>query len=241
VSGIVGNLTVVKPDAGGYVSSFPAGTGRPNTSSINSPAGAVIANHQTVPVTSRGVALYASMGGNMLLDIAGYLTGPTTVLSGTPVRPSAPTPIFPLTMSVPRIAQTFNVFGDTTDAVIDSGNIGWFPTTAFPGRGGTMVVFGHRTAHGGPFRHLDSMQPGDLITIQGDHRVATYQVYDPVQGDGFAGFNVIGASAVGGLLSNATQMPDQLVLVACSLPNGTPTSTSYRIVVYARLVSYTNY
>ena len=42
---------------------------------------------------------------------------------------------------------------------------GWMPWTSFPGAPGNSVLSGHRTTYGAPFRHLDSLELGDRITV----------------------------------------------------------------------------
>ena len=241
-SGLVGNLTYVDAHAPGFITAFPAGYGRPGTSSINaSAAGEVIANHQMVPITSRGVSLYSMAGGHLVMDVAGYITGSTSQLSAAPpYRQVAPEPAWPMTLSIGRTGQNVPVDSHVGDDVIDRGRVGWFPGTGYPGRSGAVVMFGHRTTHGGVFRGLNLMQPGDMIALADGVRTAQYQVYDPVAGDRFAGFQVIHESQVEQLLTASPQLEDQVILIACTQPDGSPTSTSYRILVFARLVSYTN-
>lgn len=53
---------------------------------------------------------------------------------------------------------------------------GHMPGTALPGQPGNAVISGHRTTHGAPFYHLDTLGPGDTITIQTRIGTHTYQV-----------------------------------------------------------------
>ena len=96
-SGIVavtGNLTVVKPTVGGFVSLGPDPTTTPATSTINFPRGDVRANNVVVPVNPDGTlsAVYISASAsstvNMVLDISGYFTRSGGALLNTmePVR-----------------------------------------------------------------------------------------------------------------------------------------------------------
>ena len=43
---------------------------------------------------------------------------------------------------------------------------GHYPETAMPGQGKTVAIAGHRTTYLAPFRHIDSMKPGDKITLK---------------------------------------------------------------------------
>lgn len=42
---------------------------------------------------------------------------------------------------------------------------GHWPGSAMPGEIGNVVVAGHRTSHGGEFRHLDALEPGDTVVF----------------------------------------------------------------------------
>lgn len=54
---------------------------------------------------------------------------------------------------------------------------GWMPGTPAPGDPGNMVVSGHRTTYGGPFRNIDDLNVGDRITITVPGRADTvYEV-----------------------------------------------------------------
>ena len=60
-----------------------------------------------------------------------------------------------------------------------SQGVGHWPGTAEPGQTGNMVIAGHRTTHGAPFRRLDELRVGDDVGIgasgqvvhAGDHRL----------------------------------------------------------------------
>ncbi len=81
-SGIVavaGNLTIVKPSAGGYVTLGPNPTDTPNSSTINFPRGDIRANNVIVPINANGTlsVVYVAPAGstvNVVLDISGYFT-----------------------------------------------------------------------------------------------------------------------------------------------------------------------
>ena len=42
---------------------------------------------------------------------------------------------------------------------------GHYPQTPMPGQLGNSAIAGHRTTYGGPFLHLDELEPGDEILI----------------------------------------------------------------------------
>jgi len=53
---------------------------------------------------------------------------------------------------------------------------GHWPDTLFPGQGGSVVVSGHRTTYGAPFRRLDELQRGDEIDLILPYGIAKYVV-----------------------------------------------------------------
>jgi len=86
------NVTVV-PRTGelGYLTAWPTGQGKPWASTLNSPAGAVVANAALVPAgTSGDISIYASDATDVLFDINGYFapagTGGLDYYAMTPCR-----------------------------------------------------------------------------------------------------------------------------------------------------------
>jgi hypothetical protein len=79
---VVLNLTAVNPSAAGYVTAYPDGASRPNTSSLNFTAGQTIPNLVIAPIGSDGkVDLYNSGGTvDLVADLVGY--GTTTNPAG---------------------------------------------------------------------------------------------------------------------------------------------------------------
>jgi sortase A len=55
---------------------------------------------------------------------------------------------------------------------------GHIPTTAYPGQPGNCVISGHRTTYGAPFRHIEQLATGDIITLETATSVYIYEVYD---------------------------------------------------------------
>ncbi len=94
---VVANVTAVDADAAGYVSAFPLGSPVPDTSNLNLGPGqtravGVITKLGTVNAT-RGFSLFTYQGAHLLVDVAGYMTGPSSGSSDaglfvpiTPVR-----------------------------------------------------------------------------------------------------------------------------------------------------------
>ena len=48
--------------------------------------------------------------------------------------------------------------------------------SALPGQPGNAVIAGRRTLYGGPFKHLDSLEPGDRIVVTTGQGKSTYRV-----------------------------------------------------------------
>lgn len=70
------NVTVTEPAAGGFVTVYPCGETRPNTSSLNYGAGQTVANSVLVKPGSGGkVCAYTSAAAHILADIGGYFPG----------------------------------------------------------------------------------------------------------------------------------------------------------------------
>jgi sortase A len=53
---------------------------------------------------------------------------------------------------------------------------GHYPETPYPGEGGTVGIAGHRTTYLAPFRHIDSMKPGDRIVLRMPYANFFYRV-----------------------------------------------------------------
>lgn len=53
---------------------------------------------------------------------------------------------------------------------------GHYPGTQLPGQLGNLVISGHRTTYGAPFRHIDQLDPGDPIVVETRTAYFTYAV-----------------------------------------------------------------
>ncbi len=97
---------------------------------------------------------------------------------------------------------------------------GHYPATPMPGQLGNAAIAGHRTTFGKPFYDLNSVAPGDEITIQTVYGTFTYRVFkkEIVKPTDIA---VVGPTA-----------DAELTLTTCN-PRF---SASQRLVVHARLV-----
>jgi hypothetical protein len=84
------NFTVVPPTPGylGLLTTWPAGTPRPNASTLNSYTGTVVANAAIVPAgNSGGVSVYVSDKTDVLFDVNGYFARPSNGLNFYPLTP----------------------------------------------------------------------------------------------------------------------------------------------------------
>lgn len=95
-----------------------------------------------------------------------------------PSNPRAATPEVVLgTIRIPAIELAWDLGQGMTLTAIDRGPSHW-PGTAMPGELGNAVIAGHRTTKGAPFRHLDSLVPGDEILFDVGAATHRYEVVE---------------------------------------------------------------
>lgn len=83
VSAAVLNVTVTEPDAGGYLTAFASGAGRPATSNLNYAAGATAANLVVSALGANGaVQLFLQQQSHVVVDLVGYLPSGAFVPAG---------------------------------------------------------------------------------------------------------------------------------------------------------------
>jgi LPXTG-site transpeptidase (sortase) family protein len=122
-------------------------------------------------------------------------------------------------ITIPKINLNRTVYQGIEDPALANG-VGHGNWSAAPGGAGHCMIFGHRTSHGGPFRGLNLLKPGDPITTGGvTYSVAKIEILSIADKVKIWTYNGGGK---------------RLSLVACSKPNGEPTSLNYRIVVRAQ-------
>lgn len=83
-SAVVANITAVHPTSSGYLTVYPTGLARPNTSNLNFLANEnAVANLVQVPLGQNGdISIYNAFGdANVLVDVEGYI-GPATSSAG---------------------------------------------------------------------------------------------------------------------------------------------------------------
>ena len=126
VSAAVLTLTVAQPQAAGYISAWPGGVTRTNTSPLNFTAGSNIATTTLVPVGSDGtVQLYngASGGTELIVDVVGYIVGGTLASSGA-VSAVTPSRI----ADSRRNQQIGGPVGDSATVTVTVGGLGPVPS-----------------------------------------------------------------------------------------------------------------
>ncbi|OLR93134.1 hypothetical protein [Actinokineospora bangkokensis] len=138
-SAVVLNLTALTGAEGGFVTAYPAGTGRPQVSNLNAPAGSVRPNAVTVALgATRAVTLYNQAGNtHLVVDLAGYYkpatgsyytaTTPTRVLDTRQSAAVGPREVVAVATGVPAGATA------VTLTVTGIGGAAGTYVTAYPG------------------------------------------------------------------------------------------------------------
>jgi sortase A len=79
------------------------------------------------------------------------------------------------TIQIPRFDLDAVLIQGTDTSSLEHGP-GHYPDTPFPGQDGTIGIAGHRTTYLAPFRHIDSLVPGDKITLAMPYATLEYTV-----------------------------------------------------------------
>ena len=96
----------------------------------------------------------------------------------TPSRPTQHPPPPPLSSALPQTPVLGPACGraaGTAAASLEKGP-GIYSGTSVPGLPGTVGIAGHRTTYLAPFRRINELTSGDLITLQMPYGVFTYTV-----------------------------------------------------------------
>ncbi len=78
-------------------------------------------------------------------------------------------------IKVPRLGLSIVLVTGTDHDSLTKGP-GWDMQTYLPGSGELIYIAGHRTTYLAPFSHIDSMRPGDLVTIEVPYGTFVYRV-----------------------------------------------------------------
>jgi sortase A len=120
---------------------------------------------------------------------------------------------------IPRIGASYVIVKGTGTEALKSGP-GIYAETSFPGVAGTTAIAGHRTTYLAPFRHIDSLRPGDRILLNMPYAHFAYTV---------VGHEVVAPTDVRAAVGQVGY--SRLVLSAC-----TPLfSAAKRLLVFAHL------
>ncbi len=78
-------------------------------------------------------------------------------------------------LKVPRLGLSILLVTGTDHDSLTKGP-GWDQRTFLPGSGKLIYIAGHRTTYLAPFAHIDSLRPGDLVTIEVPYGTFVYRV-----------------------------------------------------------------
>jgi len=78
-------------------------------------------------------------------------------------------------LAIPRLGLDVVVVYGTDAAVLRRGP-GIHEQTSIPGQGELVYIAGHRTTFGAPFAHIDSLRPGDRVTMEMPYGRYVYRV-----------------------------------------------------------------
>jgi sortase A len=146
------------------------------------------------------------------------------VLLGAPTASAtrAPSTGFRLgTLTIAKLGVTVDVIQGTRESELIRG-VGHYRITALPGSKRTVAIAGHRTTYDRPFHDLDRLRAKDRVVLTMWH--GKRYVYE-VMGSRIVSFDDWSILANKGY--------EKLVLTTCHPPG----SATYRLVVFARLVS----
>lgn len=78
-------------------------------------------------------------------------------------------------LRVPRLGLSIVLVAGTDHDSLTKGP-GWYTGSYLPGQGRLIYIAGHRTTYLAPFAHIDSLRPGDLVTIEVPYGTFVYRV-----------------------------------------------------------------
>lgn len=85
---VVANLTITEHNAQGFCTAYPTGSSRPGTSNLNPAAGetravGIMTKIGRTPSGRPSISVFTQRGAHIIVDVAGYMTGPSGGLSST--------------------------------------------------------------------------------------------------------------------------------------------------------------
>jgi len=167
VAAAVLNVTVAGASAAGYVTAFPAGSVEPLASSVNFPAGAVVANRVIVPVGPSGAVSLANAVGTtpLVVDVEGWYSSAAAVPGGSEFVAAPPTRISD-TRPASGKANQGQTLGPLGTLTVKAAGVGAVPAmaSATPPTAVALVV----TATGGTTSGYLAVYPGGPAPTSSD-------------------------------------------------------------------------
>jgi len=231
-SSVAMNLAVTATIGPGFFTAWAAQTPRRVVSSLNAVRpGQTVANHAFSKVSHAGVSCFSQNGAHIIADVTGWYTGGSEVPTVAPIPdPPPPGGPIPWLVTVPRFGLNQWVFEGNAARIVDSGNTWHWTGTGLAGQGTNIVLFGHRTEAGGPYRNQHFLRGGDMLhlfTSDGrryNYRMAAEFITSEHSRDILAACRRIGGETVS--------------LVSCTKTNRLPTSLRYRLISTFQLVGW---
>jgi LPXTG-site transpeptidase (sortase) family protein len=224
-SAVALNVTMTRALGEGFVTAYPAGLARPDSSNLNANrAGVTAPNHAQLATGTRGVSFYSYGGADLIVDIFGWFVGePKRSTLNAPTN-SLPEPEgFPGNISIPQIGLKSLVREGTEFVNFDPSHL---VESRTPNQPGNVAIFGHRVSHGHEFKNVDKLGVNSLVYLTIGTKLYTYRV---------TGVDIRLPSDP--MLYASTSNDQTLSLVACHPPH----SVKYRIVVHAVLIDIAEY
>ena len=218
------NLTVSNTVDAGFFTLYAAQTGRREVSNLNvTGSGQTVANHAISRISTAGVACYSYGAAHIICDVMGWYTGtPARVTTGPPENPPPPGGPTPWIVQIPRLGLSHFVVDGDAKRMVDSGKTWHWTGTGLVGQGSNIVVFGHRTEAGGPYRNQHFIRGGDeLIIYTSDQRRYTYRMVAEFITSKYSDEILATTRRVGG---------ETVSVVSCTKTNRLPTSLEYRLI-----------
>ena len=219
-SAVALNVTMTRAHGEGFVTVYPAGRVRPDSSNLNADlAGTTAPNHVQLATGTRGVSFYSYGGTDLIVDIFGWFMGSPQVSTQGAPRNSLPVADgFPGYISIPQIGLTSLVRDGTEFVNIDPAHL---VESRTPNQPGNVAIFGHRVSHGHEFKNIDRLGENSLVYLTIGKKIYTYRV---------TGVDI--RLPTDPLLYASTSNDQTLSLVACHPPH----SVEFRIVAHAVLI-----
>ncbi len=141
-----------------------------------------VANHVVSRISTAGLEVFSSKGGDVIADLVGYYKGSgggvTKPVPPDPAPPAIPPPYWMIAPSISRMNSGRSVAaGADSAATVNTGKIWHWTGTGYVGNNSqNIATFGHRTDYGGPLYFVDDLKGGDRIYVSTtDQRTYVYK------------------------------------------------------------------